>query len=146
VRPPRFTPLLALERLRTFRKALPKGLRWLFDTGVPCLLVWVIVFVWTGAEAYASKVSGWEAAVGVSTGTTDPFQVHAGVAVALAILSTFLVPVLIGSVVGIVVEAQMRRMRQPPEKVEGDLERRVSVLESQRQIPPGTHGQDPSAR
>jgi hypothetical protein len=130
-RPPWFTPILFLKRLWKSRALLPRYRRWLYFYGFPLLGIWILLFVVTALEARerGSSASGAQLAVEVAVTTTDPFGVNTWAAVALAIFSVFLVPVVIGATVGLIVEEQMRRMRIPQEEMLTELQHRVAELQ-----------------
>jgi hypothetical protein len=118
---PRFAPVW-LKRLVASIKQLPRLKRWLYFFGAPLLFIELGLFVATGLDANVKNVSGWRSAVDVAIATTDPFTVHTGFAVALAIASVFVVPAIIGVAAALLVEEQLRRMRQPREEIYEQLE------------------------
>lgn len=118
---PRFAPAWLKRRVASI-KALPRLKRWLYCFGLPLLFLELALFVATGLDASVKNVSGWRSAVEVATTTKDPFTVHTGFAVALAIASVFVVPAIIGVIAALVVEEQLRRMRQPTENIYKQLQ------------------------
>jgi hypothetical protein len=113
---------LRLRRLWASRKQLPRVTRWLIFWGTPFVVIEVGLFVVTGLDAHARHTSGWRSAVEVTVATKDPFTVHTGFAVALAIASVFVVPAIIGVAAAVVVAEQLRRMRRPREEIFEELE------------------------
>jgi hypothetical protein len=118
---PRFAPAW-LKRWVASIKALPRLKRWLYCFGLPLLFLELALFVATGLDAHVKNVNSWRSAVDVAIATTDPFTVHTGFAVALAIASVFVVPAIIGVVAALVVEEQLRRMRQPKDDIYKQLQ------------------------
>jgi hypothetical protein len=118
---PRLMPL-RLRRLWASRKQLPRVTRWLWFWGLPFLTVGVGLFVVTGLDAHGRHASGWHLAVDVAVGSRDPFSVHTGFAVALAVASVFVVPAIVGVVAALVVNEQIRRMRRPKEEIVEELQ------------------------
>jgi hypothetical protein len=137
---PRFTPLQDIARWWESRKELSTVKRWLYVCAVPVAVVVLILFVATALTANVPKTSGWQSATEVAIEATDPFAVHTWLAVVLATTTLFLVPVVIGTAVGLVVEAQMRHMRRSMSEVLKDREinellARVAELEEAKRHP-----------
>jgi hypothetical protein len=124
-----------IRRLWASRKQLPRVKRWLYFWGIPLVAVALGLFVATGLDAHVAHVSDWRTAVDVALGEQDPFAVHTGFAVALAIASVFVVPAVIGVAAALVVEEQLRRMRRPKEEILEELKgikEQLSKLEAER--------------
>ena len=131
-KPPHFTPLQFVARLTGDIGLWPTGKRWLLLTGLPFVLAWIALFVATGLEARSPGASGWRLALDVAVTVIDPFTVHTWVAVALVVVSVFLVPIVIGAAATLIVEAQIRHMRVSEEDVLrdlADLKARLKALE-----------------
>lgn len=86
---------------------------WAAWLGVATFLVWVVPFVLTGLLDRAP--GAWGHALSFSIGTVDPFEARGtwgkGCAVALAVVSWLLVPVLLGSAAALLVENAVQRSR-----------------------------------
>ena len=118
-------------------KEFPRVKRWLYFWGAPLILIEVGLFVATGLDANVRNVNGWRSAVDVAITTRDPFTVHTGFAVALAIASVFIVPAIIGVAAAVVVEEQLRRMRRPREEIYKELAGvKDQLLKLEARLPP----------
>jgi uncharacterized membrane protein len=113
----------------------PNG--WLaFWVSLCVLMLWTVLFVLTGVF---DDAAGWGQALSISIGTVDPFDVDGQPAVTFAVLLAItgwlLVPVLIGAVVALLVDNQLRSARP---LTKGDVDKLTSEIRGRlpAQLPP----------